>query len=176
MWMSQSGLFRAKWSDDIHEEWVRNVIRIQKKKGLTEANLAILTGHLEKTKNDMDKAVLDARVMGYESIQKTLSGINEKDRHVLAAAIVGKAQMIVTYNLKDFPKNELSSFGIDAVHPDSFLNDQLDLDLDRCLQFTRQARIHFKNPTIDSKRYLEILSQLRLTEFVKALSQYQQEI
>ena len=50
------------------------------------------------------------------------------DRHVLAAAIAGHADCIVTSNLKDFPAAVLFEYGIEAVDPDTFIINQWDLD------------------------------------------------
>jgi len=44
-----------------------------------------------------------------------------KDRHVLAAAIRAGADLIVTFNLKDFPEDSLYSWNIEAVHPQDYL-------------------------------------------------------
>lgn len=57
---------------------------------------------------------------GFEPIEEALP-INEKDRHVLAAAIKEDAQLILTYNLKDFPAADLASWGIRACHPQDYL-------------------------------------------------------
>lgn len=50
-----------------------------------------------------------------------------KDRHVLAAAVRERAEVIVTTNLKHFPDDALKPYQIKALHPDDFLLDQLDL-------------------------------------------------
>lgn len=50
-----------------------------------------------------------------------------KDRHVLAAAVRANAEVIVTFNTRDFPDNALKDYEVAAVHPDGFLLDQLDL-------------------------------------------------
>ena len=49
------------------------------------------------------------------------------DRHVLAAAIRAGAQAIVTFNVKDFPASTLSKYSMEALHPDDFLLDVIDL-------------------------------------------------
>ncbi|MGD9486206.1 hypothetical protein WDH52_23710 [Streptomyces sp. TRM70308] len=49
------------------------------------------------------------------------------DRHVLAAAIRAKAQVIVTCNLEDFPADKLSAWDVQAVHPDAFIEAQVGL-------------------------------------------------
>ena len=46
--------------------------------------------------------------------------------HVLAAAIHSSADAIVTFNLKDFPKQELGKYNIEAIHPDDFIFYQFD--------------------------------------------------
>jgi ribosome-associated toxin RatA of RatAB toxin-antitoxin module len=56
----------------------------------------------------------------YPSCSSALT-INEKDRHVLAAAIVGKAEVIVTFDLKHFGSEHLEPWGVRAHHPQVFL-------------------------------------------------------
>ena len=58
------GLFRAKWSERIHDEWIRNLL----------ANRTDLTdAQLRKTASLMDKAVMDAMVTGYEPLEVGLA-------------------------------------------------------------------------------------------------------
>lgn len=73
---------------------------------------------LERTRQLMDQATLDSIVTGYESLIPALVLPDSDDRHVLAAAIVGRCDVIVTDNLKHFPEEELSLYGLDAQHPD----------------------------------------------------------
>jgi hypothetical protein len=70
-------------------------------------------------------AVLDACVM---------APIALADRHVAAAAVRADAQAIVTFNMSDFPAATLSRLGLEALHPDDFLLDQLDLSPPTILQ------------------------------------------
>lgn len=74
----------------------------------------------------MEAAFPEATVTGYESMIDSMAN-HPKDRHVLAAAVHSSCEVIVTFNLKDFPRAMLVPHGIDAVHPDEFLLDQLDL-------------------------------------------------
>jgi PIN domain len=67
-------------------------------------------------------------VVGYEPLIQGLQLPDPDDRHVLAAAIRSRAQVIVTRNLKDFPVDVLSSWNTEAKHPDEFVLDQIDLD------------------------------------------------
>jgi predicted nucleic acid-binding protein len=75
----------------------------------------------------MDAHALDALVTGYQNLSESLVLPDPKDRYVLAAAIVGQADAIVTFNLDDFPEDILRPYAIEAIHPDDFLVCQFDL-------------------------------------------------
>ena len=118
MHLAMTGLFRAKWTDEIHEEWIAGVLKQRSD---------LKREQLERTRELMDAHVLDCLVSGFESLIPGVTLPDPEDRHVLAAAIKSGADMIVTYNLKDFPEEYLAPYGIEAVHPDHFVNDQLEL-------------------------------------------------
>lgn len=105
-------LFQAKWSEEIESEWVSSLLGDRPDLTLKR---------LERTKKMAQSAIPDCLINGYQPLVKSLSLPDPGDRHVLAAAIHSKAQVIVTYNLKDFPEHSLTSFGIEAQHPDLFL-------------------------------------------------------
>jgi len=115
--LAQAGLVQAKWTDAIHEEWMRNVLK--DRPDLSPERLA-------RTKALMDRAVRDCLVIGHETLIDSLRLPDADDCHVLAAAIHGKASVIITYNLKDFPADILSRYDIKALHPDDFLTDLFD--------------------------------------------------
>jgi hypothetical protein len=75
----------------------------------------------------MKESFKDAMVTGYEPLVPAMTN-HPKDRHVLAAAIVGRANVIVTINLCDFPTEALASYDVDVQHPDEFLCNQWELD------------------------------------------------
>ncbi len=109
--LALSGLYRAKWTNRIHDEWISSLL--SKRPDLNR-------GKLEKTRLLINASVEDSVVEGYEALSETFDLPDNNDRHVLAAAIKAQAQIIVTYNLKDFPADTLGSFGIEAQHPDDF--------------------------------------------------------
>lgn len=76
----------------------------------------------------MNEALEDPVVTGYEPLIESLTLPDPDDRHVLAAAIKAGAQVIVTFNLKDFPTDTLDPFGIEAKGPDDFLIDQFHIE------------------------------------------------
>lgn len=103
MRLAMTDLFRARWTDQIHDEWIRNVL----------ANRPDLTSEqLDRTRELMNAHVRDCLVTGYESLIDSLVLPDPDDRHVLAAAIRTRASVIVTFNLSDFPEATLEPLGI----------------------------------------------------------------
>ena len=96
MRLALAGLFQARWTDRIHEEWPRSVLA--DRPDITAANLARCRGL-------MDQHVSDSLVTGYEPLIATLTLPDPDDRHVLAAAVHGGAGFIVTFNLRDCPRS-----------------------------------------------------------------------
>lgn len=116
--LARTGLFRARWTDEILDECFRNIL----------ANRPDLHADaLTRTRQLMIKAVPDCMVHGHEPLIDGLHLPDPDDRHVLAAAIRAAAQTIVTANLSDFPAAILKSYGIEAMHPDDFILDLIDL-------------------------------------------------
>ena len=76
---------------------------------------------IERTRRLVDRALPAARVTGYEHHVARLSLPDPDDRHVLAAAIEVGADVIITFNLDDFPQCALESYETDALHPDVFV-------------------------------------------------------
>lgn len=72
------------------------------------------------------------------------------DRHVLAAAVCGHADAIVTFNLAHFPAAALAPFGIEAQHPDEFLLNQLDLNPIAALKSIKAMRARWRRPPVSA--------------------------
>ena len=106
----------------------------------------------------MDQAVPDCLVTGYESLIDSLVLPDPDDRHVFAAAVRCGAQVIVTFNRKDFPAEHLAPYGIEAMHPDVFLEHQLDLHRGLVIRTAKQHRASLKNPSRSAHEYLDTLS------------------
>lgn len=77
----------------------------------------------------MNNALPDGNVENYEIIIEGLELPDVNDRHVLAAAITAKADVIVTFNLKDFPTKYLEKYNLVALHPDDFIFNLINTDL-----------------------------------------------
>ncbi|MBS1988621.1 PIN domain-containing protein [Candidatus Dependentiae bacterium] len=156
-------LYRAKWTHDIHEEWINSLLK--KRPDLTRA-------HLEKIRDKMDKHVRDCLVVGYKGLIKDLVLPDPEDRHVLAAAIRAGAQMIITFNLADFPSKTLLKYGVEAQHPDLFLRYLLDRFPSRVIDVIRETRMSLKSPAKSAQEYLSILERQALPQTVKYLQDY----
>lgn len=163
MWLGLSGRFRARWSPQIHDEWKRSLLR-------DRSDLTV--EQLNRTSDLMDQAIPDALVVGHEAIAENLRLPDPDDRHVLAAAIRCGASVIVTFNEKDFPADALEPFGIEAQHPDLFIDNLFDLDPAAVIAAAQRQRGQLKNPPMTVDAYLDVLLRQGLAQTTQALSGY----
>jgi predicted nucleic acid-binding protein len=163
MHLALTGLFRAKWSADVHDEWISSLL--QKRPDLTRSQL-------ERTRLLMDKHAADALVTGYHNLIPDLHLPDPDDRHVLAAAIRCHADVIVTMNLRDFPADTIASFGIEAQHPDDFVLHLLDLAPAAVVAASHNHRLSLKNPPRTVPEYLQSLQKQGLTQSASLLQAF----
>jgi predicted nucleic acid-binding protein len=138
LWLAEAELYQPLWSDEILEEVRRTLVSPKIGVAPEKANRRIA---------QMRDAFPFASVTGYQGLVSGLTN-DTKDRHVLAAAVRGHAALIVTSNLKDFPAAALAPYDIEAIHPDDFLLDQLDLAEERTLKCLVAQRVRYKKPTV----------------------------
>jgi predicted nucleic acid-binding protein len=160
--LAMTGLFSAKWTDQIHEEWIRDLLI--NRPDLTEERL-------NRTRDKMNKAVKDSLVTGYEELIPSLALPDENDRHILAAAIRSSASVIVTYNLSDFPSETLDKYNIEAQHPDEFLLSLLNLDPFTFCQAVRSQRADLTDPPLSETELLDSFEIQRLPSVVAKLKE-----
>jgi predicted nucleic acid-binding protein len=154
--------FRARWSEEIHQEWIRSVLK--NRSDLNESQLL-------RTKAYMDANVRDALVTDFESLIPSLNLPDKDDCHVLAAAIRCSADVIVTFNLKDFPSDYLSTFDVEAQHPDEFILYLLDLYPVQVCSAAEKVRQRLKNPVMNPEKYLENLLRQSLPQMVSRMKE-----
>ncbi|MCC7464824.1 MAG: PIN domain-containing protein [Saprospiraceae bacterium] len=152
-WFAHYELYTPKWSSEIFDEWKK----VMERKGLPHAEIA---KRIEKA----NKAFPDALVRNYESLIASLHLPDERDCHVLAAAIKTNAQVIVTNNLKDFPPEILEQYGITAKNADDFLTDIIDLNHEMALEAFQKMVLNRKNPELDQYQVLDALRKNGLIE------------
>jgi predicted nucleic acid-binding protein len=166
MHLALTGLFRAKWSADVHEEWISALL--EKRPDLTRVKL-------ERTRTLMDLHAADALVTGYEDLIPRLHLPDQNDRHVLAAAIRGQADVIVTMNLRDFPEEIVRPFGIGTQHPDDFVLQLLEVDPEAVTAAAESHRQSLRNPAKTTGEYLDTLERQGLIQTVSAMRDYRFE-
>ena len=167
MQLAKQGAFQARWSDDIHEEWIRSVL--EDRGDLTAAQIA-------RTRALMERHLPDARVTGYAELLPTLTLPDPDDRHVLAAAIIGGATAIVTFNLKDFPDRLTALHDCKAVHPDEFL---LDIGVgapEQMIQAVRAILQRLRNPRVDFDGYVKVLRRVGLPRIADAMAAIREDV
>lgn len=161
--LAVTDLFRAKWTADIHREWIEALLRNEPSRDRTA---------LERTRALMDQNVRDCLVTGYEALVSPLQLPDANDRHVLAAAIAGRCDVIVTQNLRHFTAASLAPYGIDAEHPDQFLCNQLDLAPGIFCGAVRKVRARLQKPPYSVEDYLAILTRQGLVGTASELEQF----
>lgn len=163
LFLAQTKLFRARWSEAVHDEWVANLLR--NRPDLDAASL-------QRTRNAMNDAVPDCVVEGYESLMTGLSLPDPDDRHVLAAAIMTRASVIVTFNLDDFPAAVLSPCRLHAKHPDDFLCETFNLAPELFLQAVQGDFLHYRKPALTYESYLASLRKAGTPRLAELLASY----
>lgn len=163
MELATAHLFRAKWTDKIHDEWTGSLLKRRPE---------LDPKALERTRTLMDGAVMDCKVEGYEELIPALTLPDPDDRHVLAAAIHSGADAIITFNLRDFPASTLEKYDIEALHPDDFIHHQFGLDAASVIVTAQRCRDRLQNPPKTVEEYLATLAEQSLTKTVSELAPY----
>jgi len=167
MQLALTDLFRARWTTDIHREWIDALLRNEPRRDRAK---------LERTRDLMDRATRDSLISGYEELIETLTLPDADDRHVLAAAITGRCDVIVTQNLKHFPSVALDPYGIEAQHPDDFLSNHLSLAPGPFCAAVRKVRARLRNPPYSIEDYLAALTRQGLVVTAAELEQFSELI
>lgn len=163
MHLAITDLYRARWTNEIHDEWINGI--------LSNRN-DLDRKFLERTRDRMNMSVRDCLVENYQYLIPALTLPDANDRHILAAAIHSSSSVIVTYNLKDFPREILGRYGIEAQHPDEFLMNLIDLSADAVFVAVNRHRTSLKNPPKTIDEYFSTLEKQSLGIFVEKLREF----
>jgi predicted nucleic acid-binding protein len=158
--VAQAGLVQATWTERILDEAFSSLST--NRPDLDSAKLA-------RTRELMNQAVRDCLVAGYEQLVDAVELPDPDDRHVLAAAIKARAQVIVTNNLKDFPADVLESWDMEAKSADDFVLDQIDLNRDAVYAAVQRMADARDNPPATFSDILAMLERDGLVESAAAL-------
>ena len=153
-------LVHARWSDRILDEVFRNI-------AFNRPDLDL--DRLLRTRQRMCAAVLDCLVTGLEELEAEISLPDADDRHVVAAAIRAGASIIVTFNLRDFPEDELGHHGIVAMHPDVFAMELLARNPASVLEVIASQAADLQNPRHSAADVVAALERCGLVRFGAAV-------
>lgn len=116
--LAERGLFRVVWSDQILDEVHDSLVR----RGLDDVRIR---RRIEMMKAAFPEAMVEDIAPYLDSVPPDVDG---DDHHVVAAALAGKADAVVTNNLAHFPADRLALLGLDVQSLDDFLLNQWTLD------------------------------------------------
>ena len=147
---AEAGLFRPAWSVRILCEAERAIAKLIALRGLEDA-----AGRAERTRQAMKRAFRDAVVICHEPAAAGLRDLPDPgDAHVIAAAVVAGAPVIVTDNIRHFPARVLEPLGIEAKTADGLLADAIELDPGPAVAAVARMRGRFRKPGFDAEALL----------------------
>lgn len=161
MWLAATGAIRAHWTNQIHDEWIRNVAQ----------DYGVERSVLERVRQLMDRAAGDALISAYRSHERLFPNTDAKDRHVAAAAVAARKRSgaervtIVTWNLKDFDREEMAAAGITAENPDAFLCRLLTAAPEKTVAAFTRMRDNLRNPPKSKRECADTLAAQGLKRF-----------
>jgi predicted nucleic acid-binding protein len=158
---AEAGLFRARWSPAILDEWRRSLL----------ARRPEFTVSIDAQIAAMARAFPESCVSGGETLVGSLELPDPDDRHVLATAIRTSAEHIVTENLRDFPDVALEPFGITAVTADDFLASTSELYPGDALRAMRTMRRAYDRPAFSPSEFIFDLQAKGLPKLASILKE-----
>ncbi len=157
--LAEADLYRPLWSERILDEMVAAIEGIHPE---------LADGPALRRAATMDHAFGDASVRGWEPLVQGIALPDEDDRHVVAAAVRGQADLIVTADLDDFPTSSLEPLGLEAQSPDDFLLNQLDLDPDVVIRTLHEQAEATRRPAITFDALVDHLARCGVPQFAEA--------
>lgn len=151
MSLATAGLYAAKWTTRIETEWIAAL----------EERRPDLKGRLDTRRDQMREAIPDWEVpqAAWQACAGGLRLPDPDDVHVLAAALAGHADCIVTANLKDFPAEAVGPLGIEVIHPDQFIVAQWDLDQLVAVAAFKRMRARWKKPQATAEDFANAMER-----------------
>ncbi|WP_166353044.1 PIN domain-containing protein [Phytoactinopolyspora limicola] len=156
-------LYRPVWSQKILDEVRTAVLEIHPDED---------PGRVDARLHSMNDTFEDACVAGWEPLVEGINLPDENDRHVVAAALRGHAEVIVTNNVRDFPAKVLEEFGLSALTPDEFLLDQLDLAPGAVLGVLRRQAAAARRPPLTIDDVLQALARASAPTFARTVQEH----
>ncbi|MFL5702019.1 MAG: PIN domain-containing protein [Ktedonobacteraceae bacterium] len=140
-------LYQPRFTESILEEVRRNLVKQGRPPDKMDYMVATISREFD-----------DAFVYPKASLVRSMKN-DQKDRHVLAAAVAAKADVIVTFNLRHFPNKLLAHYEIEAVSPDDFLVDLFYADRERMATALSKQASFLSRPAMTVQEILEKLKR-----------------
>jgi hypothetical protein len=160
-------LVEARWTEAIHDEWIRN---------LAANTPAIPIERLQVTRRLMNDALPTAMVGRYEDHIPKVMLPDPNDRHVVAAGIAAKASIILTWNLRHFPEDELRKFGLQGMNPDAFLCGVFNRIPDLVIGSLANARRNLSKTRVSASDFIAILEGQKLVQLARQVEKYASDL
>ncbi len=166
MWLAAGGTIRAHWTNEIHEEWMRNV----------ERDYGIAHSVLERVRKLMDHAAGDALITHYRHHEHLFTKTDTKDQHVAAAAVAARRRSradtvtIITWNLRDFDRRELAKVGVVTETPDAFLCRLFEKFPEEVIAAVVRMQSNLRNPSKTVRECAETLATQGLRNFAELIA------
>lgn len=145
--LAEAGHYQPAWSATLLEETRRNLVsKLSLQPARAARRVELMRKAFPWAETDPPSGLIDAMT------------VDAKDRHIAATAVAVGATLIVTQNLKDFPDEALSPYGISAIDPDEFLLDLLDLDPSGVTAALDQQRRRLRSPALTVEAFHQALS------------------
>jgi len=164
---AERDLFRPLWSERILDETVRALCHVHP--GTAHARFGVRVA-------EMKRNFPDALVAGYEAMEPSIQLPDQDDRHVVAAARVGGADLVVTSNVRHFPTDELRRWGLEVIDPDGFLQDMLDLFPREMLAVVTEQARDLQRPSLELDDVLISLGRAGAKVFVSAVRERREQV
>jgi predicted nucleic acid-binding protein len=159
--MADVGLFYPIWSNEILEELTRAIS--SKKPGVQIDKIRYLI-------DEMNFAFPDAKTSNHLKLIEELMLPDADDRHVMAAAIHANANIIITFNKKDFPDDYLRKYYIEVFHPDDFISMLFEHHELQIVNAFKNQVSNLRKPPLTQLAVLEKLRICGLSKTVSKLS------
>jgi len=165
MWLVAGGVIRAHWTNEIHDEWMRNVAH----------DYGVSRSDLERIASLMNRAAGDALIRRYRQHERLFQKTDVKDRHVAAAAVAARKHSgvavvtVITWNLKDFDLKEMTQAGLAVENPDTFLCRLFANSPGSVVSAFVRMRDNLGNPPKTTRECVNTFSVQGLTNFSKLL-------
>lgn len=153
--IAQSRIVQAKWTEKILDETFTSIL---------ERRPDLEPDRLARTRQRMCDAIDDCLVTGHDGLADHVQLPDDGDRHVVAAAIRCGAQAIITANTRDFPTRALMPLEMEAIHPDTFILDLVELAPGLVMRVVHEQASALKHPTHSVADVLGKLEQCGLVQ------------